>query len=344
MRSLQRGWARKDKEMLLINPRKCSLTALAFLVLVSTGFAQESRCELAKPKLAELRSKLVAAFQTKDYDRAYKIASEMVELGETNCIENDDIMLVLKMNVAQLQINRKKLDEAQKIYDENLERAERVYGGNSVDFQKYTEDLLRISQNAVGNEKFESYALKLLEAKEKRFGSVSEEFLSQLTRIARFYAAWKKPDISEKYFLQAMDVADKLPDESAVSKEKAVNRYRVFLITRYGEKEGLAKGESLMRTRYPDFPIREKVRNGLAYSLPKPIYSFAAKNVKASGEVSVAITVDESGHVVAANSTSGHPLLRKEAEAAAKVAKFLPTFLKGKAVQVTGIITYRFID
>lgn len=325
--------------------RKLLLVAFAVLVIVSTGFAQESTCELAKPKLGELRTKLVAAFQAKDFDRAQQIASEMVDIGEKNCIENDDIMLVLKMNLAQIQINRKKLDEAQKIYDENLERAERVYGANSADFQKYTEDLLRISQNAVGNEKFESYALKLLGAKEKRFGSVSEEFLSQLTRIARFYAAWKKPDVAEKYFLEAMDVADKLPDENALSKEKAVNRYRVFLITRYGEKEGLAKGESLMRARYPNFPIREKLMNGLAYSLPRPAYSHAAKNVNADGEVRVSIKVDESGHVVAANAISGHPLLRKAAESAAMAAKFLPTFMKGKPVEVTGgFITYRFID
>ena len=330
--------------MILLNSRKFTLVAFWVFILVSAGIAQESKCELAKPKLAELRTKLVAAFQAKDFDSAHKTASEMVDLGETNCIDNDDILLVLKMNVAQIQINRKKLDDARKIYDENLERAERVYGANSADFQKYTEDLLRISQYAVGNEKFESYALKLLEAKEKRFGSVSEEFLSQLTRIARFYAAWKKPDIAEKYFLQAMDVADKLPDANAVSKEKAVNRYRVFLITRYGEKEGLTRGEALMQKRYPDFPIREKVMNGLAYSLPRPVYSSAAKNVKASGDVSVSIKVNENGHVIAANSTSGHPLLRKEAEAAAMVAKFLPTFLKGRSVEVTGIITYRFID
>ena len=325
--------------------RKFFLAIFAIIVLLSVGgYSQESACEQIKPKLSELRKKLLAEYQAKDYDRANKIAVEMVDLGEKQCSENDELILVLKMNVAQIQINRKRFDEAQKIYDENLDRAERVYGANSIDFQKYTEHLLKLSANVVENDKYEGYALKLLETKEKRFGAASEEYMSELTRIARFYAAWKKPDRAEKYFLQAMDVADKVPSEKASAKEKAINRYRIFLITRYGEKDGLAKGEVLMRQRYPDFPNREKTLNGLAYFLPRPVFSVAAKNVKASGEVSVTVKIDQNGHVVAATSSSGHPLLRNEAEAAAKIAKFLPTFLKGKPVEVTGVITYRFID
>ncbi|MCD9189310.1 MAG: TonB family protein [Pyrinomonadaceae bacterium] len=84
------------------------------------------------------------------------------------------------------------------------------------------------------------------------------------------------------------------------------------------------------------------VMNGQAKNLPKPVYSAAAKAVNASGEVQVQITVDESGKVISANAVSGHPLLRGEAEKAARGATFSPTLLSNQPVKVTGIIVYRF--
>ncbi|MEK7856151.1 MAG: hypothetical protein AAB288_08675, partial [Acidobacteriota bacterium] len=40
---------------------------------------------------------------------------------------------------------------------------------------------------------------------------------------------------------------------------------------------------------------------------------------------------------------SGHPLLRAEAVKAASASTFAPTMMSGKAVRVTGIITYNFV-
>ena len=84
------------------------------------------------------------------------------------------------------------------------------------------------------------------------------------------------------------------------------------------------------------------VMNGKALNLPKPIYSAAARAVSASGDVSVQITVDESGKVIAASAINGHPLLRGEAEKAARNAKFSPTLLTNQPVKVSGLIVYRF--
>ena len=84
------------------------------------------------------------------------------------------------------------------------------------------------------------------------------------------------------------------------------------------------------------------VLNGKATSLPKPDYPPAAKAVRASGSVSVQILVDEKGTVVSASAVSGHPLLRQTAVEAAKNAKFSPTMLSGKAVKVSGVLTFNF--
>ena len=84
------------------------------------------------------------------------------------------------------------------------------------------------------------------------------------------------------------------------------------------------------------------VVNGKAKFLPKPVYSAAAKAVKAAGDVNVQVTIDEAGNVVSANAVDGHQLLRMEAEKAARNAKFNPTLLSKQPVKVSGVIVYKF--
>lgn len=84
------------------------------------------------------------------------------------------------------------------------------------------------------------------------------------------------------------------------------------------------------------------VLNGKALNLVKPQISAAAKAVKASGAVNVQILIDEKGSVVSATAVSGHQLLRKAAEDAARASKFSPTLLTGQPVKVTGVIVYNF--
>jgi TonB family protein len=84
------------------------------------------------------------------------------------------------------------------------------------------------------------------------------------------------------------------------------------------------------------------VVNGRATSLPKPPYPAAAIAVNAQGEVSVQVTIDESGKVVSAKAINGHPLLRRESERAALNARFSPTLLSKVPVKVTGVIVYNF--
>lgn len=84
------------------------------------------------------------------------------------------------------------------------------------------------------------------------------------------------------------------------------------------------------------------ILNGKAASLPKPEVPPAARAVRASGAVTVQVTVDLEGKVVEAKAVSGHPLLRNSAEQAAKAARFAPTILAGQKVSVTGVIVYNF--
>lgn len=82
--------------------------------------------------------------------------------------------------------------------------------------------------------------------------------------------------------------------------------------------------------------------NERAIEKPAPPYPQVARAARASGTVTVQVTVDEQGRVVDAKAVSGHPLLQAAAVAAARQARFRPTLLSGKPVKVTGTLTYDF--
>jgi protein TonB len=96
-------------------------------------------------------------------------------------------------------------------------------------------------------------------------------------------------------------------------------------------------------TPRPKGPISGGVLNGRAISKPQPSYPPIAKAANASGTVVVQVLIDEDGKVMQAHAVSGHPLLRKAAEEAARNARFSPTQLSGQPVKVTGVITYNFV-
>ncbi|MBA2738025.1 MAG: energy transducer TonB, partial [Pyrinomonadaceae bacterium] len=91
-------------------------------------------------------------------------------------------------------------------------------------------------------------------------------------------------------------------------------------------------------------PVNAGVLNGRAVNLPTPAYPAAAKAMRAAGRVMVQVTLDESGNVMSAKATSGHPLLRQSAEAAARQSRFNPIRVNNQAVSATGILVYNFVN
>lgn len=109
------------------------------------------------------------------------------------------------------------------------------------------------------------------------------------------------------------------------------------------EPEDSVPPPPLVKKPTPNKIVSRGVLNGEAKNLPKPIYSLAAKSVGAQGQVTVQVTIDETGRVISANAVTGHVLLRADAEKAARNARFSPTLLSDVPVKVTGVITYNFI-
>jgi len=90
-------------------------------------------------------------------------------------------------------------------------------------------------------------------------------------------------------------------------------------------------------------PIEGGVLNSKAIDLPQPRYPEEAKRLKASGTVTVRVTIDENGKVVAALAIDGPLPLREAAEEAARKAVFNPTVQGGITVKVSGVLTYKFV-
>jgi hypothetical protein len=84
------------------------------------------------------------------------------------------------------------------------------------------------------------------------------------------------------------------------------------------------------------------VLNGKALKLVRPVYSKEEYRARAWGEVEVQVEVDETGKITSAKAISGNKLLYYNSEHAAKMSKFAPTMICGKAIKVTGIIIYNF--
>lgn len=89
-------------------------------------------------------------------------------------------------------------------------------------------------------------------------------------------------------------------------------------------------------------PVSGGVLNGAAMSLPAPTYPEMARRMRAAGQVTVEVVIDENGKVVSARATTGPTVLREAAVQAAYRAHFSPTKLSGQPVKVAGVINYNF--
>ena len=108
------------------------------------------------------------------------------------------------------------------------------------------------------------------------------------------------------------------------------------------QKVSVSENDPAPAPKAAPLPVSNGVLNGQALLLPAPSYPEAARRMQLVGTVRVEVTVDENGKVISAKAVSGPGLLRDASVQAAYRAKFSPTKLSGKPVQVTGSIIYNF--
>ncbi|HEX8652976.1 MAG TPA: TonB family protein [Pyrinomonadaceae bacterium] len=154
-----------------------------------------------------------------------------------------------------------------------------------------------------------------------------EEAIKALEEAVRLKADW-----AEAHFNLGAAYARKGDRDKAQDQQKILSTMNAALANSLND---VIEGKSRI--------VNGGVLNGKALSLPKPNYPAAAKMQHASGTVTVQVTIDEEGRVIAAKAVSGPPVLQAEAVNAARQARFSPTKLEGLPVKVTGFITYNFV-
>jgi len=90
-------------------------------------------------------------------------------------------------------------------------------------------------------------------------------------------------------------------------------------------------------------PLQRGILNGQAIDLPEAVYPSEAKEKNVTGSVNVEVVVSKKGRVIWVKAASGHILLRKSAQDAARKAKFKPLLMEGRAVRFKGLIIYKFL-
>lgn len=337
---------------------KCCILLLTAFFLLQTMqiFAQENNknvtnsCQEKSVELDKLAGETQSYFKENKLDRAYKSAKKAVDLAEEFCADDKERRLALALNLAQVEMERKRYNEARIIFEDNLELAETVYENSPAKLDSYLGYLKRLSDSKfsdgkISDEQIEQYLLKRIETKEKAFGKESPEMVSQMVALAKFYERTKSLDKAKIYFLRAIEINTKLQKEKKTTKDSALITYRLFLIKHYGA-EGKIEGDELAReqSKIAVFDENDKrILNGAAIKLEKPDYPYIATKEGAKGTVNVQVTIDENGKIIKAEAVSGNLFLHGVSEIAAKKSEFLITFVNGKPVQVKGIIVYNFI-
>ena len=92
----------------------------------------------------------------------------------------------------------------------------------------------------------------------------------------------------------------------------------------------------------PPWICDNRVLNGQAMTMPKPVYPDRAKSVRASGTVGVVVNVDEKGNVTPTIAVWGHELLKPAAIEAARKAKLWTWTLDGIPMTRGGVLIYEF--
>ncbi len=82
---------------------------------------------------------------------------------------------------------------------------------------------------------------------------------------------------------------------------------------------------------------------GAVIKKAQPRYPAQAKRVNAAGPVNVQITISETGRVIEAKVTTGHPLLREAAVEAARQWVFKPAILNGVPVKTETVLVFVFM-
>lgn len=331
---------------------------LMLFILVSLSVlcvsAQTTQPSPALQEAQKISAEVVKLFQQKKYDEALPLAQRAISIRENELGKSHISVAQAWRNLAYIQLQREKRNEAEKAFENAFEIYEKNQPLSSSDEKIFAEMLEAVAvYDARNGDIFgaEKRLVRAVELREKLNGKDSPDTANSLLKLAQIYQISGNYERAAPLLLRALDIktkkSGKIDDES---REVYDNAYcTLSKLNREDEQK------QLRERFYPPTPdanlagndrakvISGGVVNGKAIYLYKPAYPVEAREKRASGGVSVQVLINEDGKVIFACAVSGAKELQRASESAAYQSKFSPTTLDGKSVKVSGIITYNFV-
>lgn len=326
---------------------------ISAVVFISVS-AQTAPSATTSPEAVKLSAEVVRLFQQKKYDEALPLAQKVIEIREKESGKTHLTVAQAWRNLAYIQQQREKLNEAKQAFENALDIYEKNQPLSPADEKNFIE-LLGIVATYQANDgridKAEQKLQRAVELSEKTNGKDELETSDHLLKLAQIYQLKLEYAKAAPLFLRVLDIKavklGKTNDETRFVFSNATCALR-----KSGQEEQI---KSLRETFYPPKPNQDSptgsspkiinggVINGKALELAKPAYPAEARAKRASGAVSVDVTIDEAGKVIFACASSGAKELQRASEIAAYNSKFAPTTLAGQPVKVTGVVIYNYV-
>lgn len=325
---------------------------ILFSLAVAVVSAQTAPLSPALQEAQKISAEAVRLFQQMKYDEAAPLAQKALSIREAELGENHITVAQSWRNLAYILIQLEKRKEAGNAFEKAFEIYERNQPLNAADEKMFAEMLEAVAiyeannGDIAGAEKKFSRAVAL---REKLNGKESVETAGSLLKLAQIYQISGDYEKAAPLLLRALDIKTKKTDKlDELAKEIYSNAYcALSKLNREDEQRQLSERfyppKSDSASASLDKTVKGGILNGRALVLEKPAYPAEARRKRASGAVTVQVTISENGNVIFACAVSGARELQRASENAAYRSKFAPTTLSGQPVKVSGIITYNFV-
>lgn len=309
----------------------------------------------ALQEAAKLSGNVVKLFGQNKFDEALPLAQKVIEIRERESGKTHLSVGQARRNLAYIQQRLGKTDEAEKTFEKALEIYELNQPLAAADEKVFAELLDVVAVYQANDGKFdnaEKTFQRALELQEKIHGKDALQTSDALTKLGQIHSLKGEYDSAVPVFLRALDIrAAKLGATNDETRDVYNNAY--CALTKLGDEQQAKqlsekfdppkpKSQIPADRKLPVF-IEGGIVNAKALSLAKPRYPLEARNVRASGSVTVRVTIDEQGRIIFACALTGARVLHRASEIAAYQSTFAPTTLEGKPVRVTGVIVYNFV-
>jgi TonB family protein len=307
------------------------------------------RTEPSPPEVFEaqkLSAEVVNLYKAGKYEEATELAKRVLQILEKALAPGHPLIVEALSNVGELYRERRKYGEGADYYRRILAIYEQSPAPDPAAMAVVLDRLAYFSYMQYDFGKAEKLYERALSLREKAGGPNSPDSATSYFNLGEFYRLRGNYTKAEPLYHRAIEVRGSAlgPDDEGV--RLSLERFScLYYATNQREKlKDIRKQFSFLREQDAARVDKGDVLNGKAISLPKPKYPQEAMSRGATGTVVIKVRIDERGRVIdAEDMCAADPSLAGVAVEAATQARFTPTLLSGKPVQVRGIITYRFL-